>query len=123
MKLTDILKNLNNKIKIEKPWGHEIIWSDSSKYLGKLIYIKEDESLSFQYHNYKEETIYILNGELRLVVGDEKKELILKNGDSFKINPKIKHMFSSFNGEVTLIEVSSYFPDDVVRIEDKYGRL
>ena len=59
MKLTDILKNLNNKVKISKPWGHEIIWSDSSKYIGKLIYIKENESLSFQYHNFKEERLSI----------------------------------------------------------------
>ena len=44
MKLIDILKNLNNKIKIDKPWGHEIIWSDSLNYLGKLIYIKKNES-------------------------------------------------------------------------------
>lgn len=122
MKLSDILKNLNNKIKIEKPWGHEIIWSDSFEYIGKIIYIKNDSSLSFQFHENKEETIYVLNGTLTLVIGEEKEELTLNPGDSFKIPPLLKHRFSSKNGEVTLIEVSSYFPNDVVRLEDKYGR-
>lgn len=122
MKLSDILKNLNNKIKIEKPWGHELIWSDSLEYIGKIIFIKNDSSLSFQFHENKEETIYVLKGILTLVIGEEKEELTLNPGDSFKIPPLLKHRFASKNGEVTLIEVSSYFPNDVVRLEDKYGR-
>jgi mannose-6-phosphate isomerase len=122
MKLMDILKNLNNKIKIEKPWGHELIWSDSDKYLGKVIFIKKGESLSYQYHNKKEETIYIINGPMKLDIGDEKDYIVLNNGDSYKIPPLEKHRFSSIDSDVMLVEVSSYHPDDVVRVEDKYGR-
>ena len=122
MKLTNILINLNNKIKIEKPWGHELIWSDSDKYLGKVIFIKKGESLSYQYHNKKEETIYIINGPMKLDIGGGKDYIVLNDGDSYKIPPLEKHRFSSIDSDVMLVEVSSYHPDDVVRIEDKYGR-
>lgn len=120
MKQINILSNFNNKIEIKKPWGKEVIWSDSEKYLGKLLYINSYSKLSLQYHIAKEETIYVMEGTLFLHIEGE--TILLKVGDSYKIVSKEKHRFEAREGNVVLIEVSTYHPKDVVRLEDMYGR-
>jgi len=112
---------------VEKPWGREIWWAHlDGKYLGKILEIKEGNQLSLQYHQIKEETIYVLKGSLTLLCthhrdGQIKKE-ILEEGEMFHIPPLSVHRFAAENGDVTLVEVSTDFPDDVVRLEDDYNR-
>lgn len=118
----NILKNLNNQITIDKPWGKELIWSNSEKYIGKLLYINKMSSLSYQYHKIKEETIYVMSGILYLYIGDNKEVLVLKEGESYFIPPGLKHRFEAKEESVTLLEASTYHPKDVVRLEDKYDR-
>lgn len=122
MNFTNILKNLNNQEEVKKPWGRELIWSDSNKYLGKILYINKGSCLSLQYHNEKEETVYVLSGILYLHVGDGQ-TLDLKEGDSFFIPSGLKHRFEAKDNDLVLLEVSTYHLDDVVRIEDDYGRV
>lgn len=105
---------------VKKPWGYEEIWAESSKYVGKLLYINAGQRLSKQYHEYKEETIYVLSGVLILEIGDEKQ--ILKASDTYHISPGTIHRFSASACDVTLIEVSTPELDDVIRIEDDYAR-
>lgn len=112
---------------IDKPWGHEHIWAKTDQYVGKLLYIKEGERLSLQYHRKKEETIYVLEGKLELVLEEgsrrDKHSVFLEPGDTFHISPLTIHRFAATQGtDVKLMEVSTTELDDVVRIEDDYSR-
>lgn len=126
---------MNPKI-VEKPWGYEEIWGDlPGKYLGKTIHINMKNRLSLQFHKEKEETIYVIRGVLTLITkecqeNDNRmlnKELIevkqqLGPGNYFHIEPGVIHRFCAEKGDVVLAEVSTYYPDDVVRLEDDYNR-
>ena len=112
---------------VEKPWGHERRWAVNDKYLGKILHIENGQKLSRQYHEIKDETIYVLNGVLILELGykDGKCETIkiLEEGDSFRITPGTIHRFCApTEACVNLIEVSTPEIDDVVRLQDDYGR-
>ena len=110
-------------MKVEKPWGHEIRWAINEKYLGKILHIKRNGRLSRQYHEIKDETIYVLNGVLILEIGNPPERIILSEGDRYRIKPKVIHRFMApADSYVKLIEVSTPEIDDVVRIEDDYGR-
>ena len=107
---------------VDKPWGHEIRWAINEKYLGKILYIKAGHQLSLQYHEQKDETVYVLEGAL-LVKDDTKKVIVLEEGESLRIKPMTIHRFCAPpTHDVKLIEVSTPEIDDVVRIEDDYGR-
>ena len=110
--------------KINKPWGHEIIWSHCDKFVGKILYIKGSKNLSRQYHKIKEETIFVLTGILSLELGEAPniKKIKLKRGESFHIFPGTIHRFCADYGDVELAEVSTPELDDVVRLEDDYDR-
>ena len=109
-------------MKVEKPWGHEIRWAITEKYLGKILFIKRGKRLSKQYHNIKDETIYVMAGVLQLEIGDGE-VIYLKEGQSYRITPKTIHRFCApIDCSVKLIEVSTGEIDDVVRLEDDYGR-
>ena len=110
---------------VEKPWGHELIWARTKDYVGKLIHINSGESLSRQYHVKKDESIYVMKGTLTLELGDGSlmQTLILEEGHSFRIAPYTIHRFIANSGDVDLIEVSTPELQDVVRINDKYGRI
>jgi len=113
----------NIKTRVNKPWGHEIIWANTEKYVGKILTICEGEKLSRQYHNVKDETIYILYGTLSLEIGqDPVEEVVLKPRDTYRIHPGLVHRFCAKWGDVDLIEVSTPELDDVVRLEDEYQR-
>ena len=112
---------------VDKPWGHEHIWAKAEKYVGKLLYIKEGQRLSLQYHRKKEETIYVLEGILELVLDEgsrrDRQSIILQSGDTFHIKPLTVHRFAATQGtDVKLMEVSTPELDDIVRIEDDYSR-
>ena len=109
---------------IEKPWGNEEIWAECEAYLGKIITINPGFRLSRQYHVNKEETIRVLEGVLRLEVGvhDDLKVEFLIPGESFHVKPGTIHRFCAEQVEVKLLEVSTYHPNDVVRLEDDYNR-
>ncbi len=106
--------------RVEKPWGYEIIWALTDKYCGKILHIIPNGQLSKQYHNIKDETVSVLKGILHLEVNDQ--HLYLKEGESYHITPKTIHRFCSDGSEVELLEVSTPELDDVVRLEDNYGR-
>tara|TARA_Y100000034_G_scaffold6679_1_gene7362 strand:- start:4730 stop:5080 length:351 start_codon:yes stop_codon:yes gene_type:complete len=109
---------------VEKPWGHEMIWAETDKYVGKYLYIKAGNRLSRQYHEMKDETILVIGGKLTLEVGEgpDAKTLILGNYESYHIEPGTVHRFGAAQRPVHLVEVSTTELDDVVRIEDDYGR-
>ena len=117
---------LNNKKMIEKPWGSEVIWAETGDYVGKIIFINKDHRLSRQYHEKKEETILVKRGSLTLEIGSIDsggiKTHLLLAGETFHILPGIIHRFCAVKGPVELIEVSTPFLEDVVRLEDDYAR-
>jgi quercetin dioxygenase-like cupin family protein len=108
--------------RVEKPWGYEIIWAKTDKYVGKILHINSGQKLSLQYHEKKTETIYVKNGILDLYLQD--KILTLHEGEVFHIEPNIVHRFSCRDifEYVELVEVSTPELDDVIRLEDNYGR-
>ena len=108
--------------KIEKPWGYEIIWAKTDKYVGKILHINKEQKLSLQYHEKKMETIYVQDGKLELHLKDQ--VLILSKGETFHIIPNTIHRFAcpSDVESVELVEVSTPELDDVVRLQDDYGR-
>jgi mannose-6-phosphate isomerase-like protein (cupin superfamily) len=107
---------------IPRPWGSETRWAVNDKYLGKILYIEKGQRLSLQLHEQKDETIYVLKGTAVVQIND--KSLILSEGESLRIQPNTVHRFcSTFENPVTLIEVSTPEIDDIVRIEDDYGRV
>ena len=113
-----------NVTRVEKPWGYELIWAHTGLYVGKILHINSGAALSYQYHRVKEETIYVLSGVLTLHVSDDDsppRVIELRQGESFHITPGLRHRFEA-KGEVDLLEASTPELDDVVRLEDRYGR-
>ncbi len=111
------------KDRVEKPWGHEIIWARTPAYVGKLLFIRKGHKLSLQYHNVKEETIYLHAGEMLLTVdeGGALRVKALRPGDEHHIAPRVRHRMEALQ-DCTVFEVSTNHLDDVVRLEDAYGR-
>ena len=107
-------------MKVDKPWGYEIRWAITEKYLGKILRIEPGQKLSKQYHEVKDESIYVLEGVLVLELDGEK--IIMKPGSRKRIKPGQVHRFGAPSEGCTLIEVSTPEIDDVVRLEDMYGR-
>ena len=110
---------------VKKPWGHEEIWAVTSKYAGKILVIEPGEMLSRQYHRVKEETLYVLEGKVRVEIGDNNTGIIMgihEPGRVIHIPPLIIHRFCAESERVKLIEISTPELDDVVRVEDKYSR-
>jgi mannose-6-phosphate isomerase-like protein (cupin superfamily) len=108
---------------VQKPWGHEEIWAETGRYAGKFLVIKRGEMLSRQYHERKDESICVLEGELVLELGhgpDERRRM--GPGESFHIAPGTVHRFCADVCDVRLVEVSTPELDDVVRLADKYAR-
>jgi mannose-6-phosphate isomerase len=109
---------------VPKPWGEERIFAETARYAGKIILIRAGESLSYQYHNRKEETIHVLDGILSLEVArdDERADLELTAGETFHVEPGTRHRMYARNADCLLVEVSTPELDDVVRLSDRYGR-
>jgi oxalate decarboxylase/phosphoglucose isomerase-like protein (cupin superfamily) len=111
--------------RVDKPWGYELRFAVTERYLGKLIHIDRGHALSLQYHVQKDESILVARGVLDLVLEDENGVLQthrMDPGTSARILPGRRHRFLAVE-DVDLIEVSSPEIDDVVRLEDAYGRV
>ena len=108
---------------VPKPWGHETIWALTDAYVGKILHITAGQALSVQYHNVKDETVYLLSGELiyRVWDGDVARDVDLKVGQAFRITPGTVHQMEAVT-DCDVLEVSTPHLDDVVRIKDRYGR-
>jgi len=108
---------------VQKPWGHELIWAHTERYVGKILHIKKGESLSYQYHRVKDETIRLLSGsmEMDLEIDGVKSKIVLKTNESLHIVPGMKHRMTAVE-DCDVLEVSTPELDDVVRLEDRYGR-
>jgi quercetin dioxygenase-like cupin family protein len=108
---------------VDKPWGHELIWAYTERYVGKILHIKKGESLSFQYHRVKDETVQLLAGvlEMDLEIDEGRTTVRFVPGDCLHITPGMKHRMTAVE-ECDVLEVSTPELDDVVRLEDRYGR-
>lgn len=111
--------------RVEKPWGHELIWARTDRYVGKILHVRAGHALSTQYHERKDETLYLLRGELRFWVGpsvDALEEVSLREGESYRILPGTVHRMEAVR-DCDILEASTPELDDVVRLEDRYGRV
>jgi mannose-6-phosphate isomerase len=108
---------------VPKPWGREEIFAENERYAGKLLHLSGGHRLSLQYHERKDETLYVLKGEVVLLVEEngQMRERTLRAGDVYRILPGVKHRMRA-DRDCVLVEVSSPELDDVVRLEDAYGR-
>ena len=109
----------------KKPWGEERLFALAGKYAGKILIVRKGHRLSLQYHNKKEETLYIEDGVLKLLIGPNIKKLrekVLTNGCVFHIPPKTVHRMEAVEN-CRLVEVSTPELTDVVRLEDDYNRV
>ena len=109
--------------RVDKPWGYELIWAHTDRYVGKVLHINKGESLSYQFHKIKDETIRLLSGTLELDIEKDGKQqkLLLAVGESLHIVPLMKHRMTAIE-DCDVLEVSTPELDDVVRLEDRYGR-
>lgn len=110
-------------VTVPKPWGHETIWAKSDRYVGKILHINAGQELSVQYHNKKDETIYLLSGRMVYRVKDREmlEDVRLKIGEAFRNTPGTVHQMVAVT-DCDVLEVSTPELDDVVRLSDKYGR-
>ena len=111
--------------RVDKPWGYELVWAHTEHYAGKLLHIERDQQLSYQYHERKDETIHVLSGRVLLEVAEPngpRRRMELEVGQSFRIAPGVRHRMTGIE-TCELLEVSTPELDDVVRLEDRYGRV
>ena len=110
---------------VEKPWGYELIWAKTDQYVGKVLHINKGHQLSLQYHEEKEETIFISSGKMTLVFENEAgvlEDILMEKGEAHHIPPGKKHRMIAVE-DCDVFEVSTPQLDDVVRLEDGYGRI
>jgi mannose-6-phosphate isomerase len=111
--------------RVDKPWGYELIWALSDLYCGKKLFIKAGEALSLQFHKVKDETIYVESGRVEFTLGAPGTAMpnseIVGAGAAFHVTPGVVHRMRAIE-DSTLLEVSTPHLDDVVRLEDSYGR-
>ena len=110
--------------RVEKPWGHELIWALTDDYCGKLLVVRAGHSLSLQYHEEKDESWYVQEGRAELllgVVGGEQTAQEIGPGEAFRFRPGTVHRVTALE-DTLILEVSTPQLDDVVRLEDRYGR-
>jgi len=111
--------------KVEKPWGHELIWALTDVYCGKVLFVKAGAALSLQFHNEKDESWLVQAGRAKLELGDAGQRLlheeVIGPGAAFRYRPGTVHRVTAIE-DTTIIEVSTPQLDDIVRLEDLYGR-
>jgi mannose-6-phosphate isomerase len=111
--------------RVEKPWGHELIWAHTDRYAGKILLIRAGRRLSLQYHEQKDESVFVLHGRLRLHLENESGVVVaedLEPGAYRRVVAGRRHRYEAFEGDVEFVEVSTPELDDVVRLADDYGR-
>jgi mannose-6-phosphate isomerase len=110
--------------RVEKPWGWELVWAETDDYVGKLLFVRAGESLSLQYHELKDESWLVQQGRARLEfgsVGGDLETLEIAPDDTFRFRPGTVHRVTALE-DTLVVEVSTPQLDDVVRLEDRYGR-
>jgi mannose-6-phosphate isomerase len=109
--------------RVEKPWGYELWWAANERYVGKLLHITKGSQLSLQYHERKDETIHLFRGKMTLVLGEGKAlvEHQMGEGESYRVKPGTIHRMRAVT-DCDVLEVSTPEVEDVVRVEDDYGR-
>ena len=110
--------------RVDKPWGYELHWAKTDRYVGKLIHVNAGHALSLQYHNQKDETIFLWSGRMLFEIkeGDELVKREMKPGESVHVTPKTVHRMTAIE-DCDIFEVSTPELHDVVRLEDRYGRV
>ncbi len=110
--------------RVEKPWGWELVWAETESYVGKLLFVRAGQSLSLQYHEVKDEAWLVQEGRASLELGElggELETIEIAPGDAFRYRPHTVHRVTATE-DLLVIEVSTPHLDDVVRLEDRYGR-
>jgi mannose-6-phosphate isomerase-like protein (cupin superfamily) len=110
--------------RVDKPWGYELHWAKTERYVGKILHIKAGHALSLQYHNKKDETIFLQSGRMLFEFEEQKgvlKKWEMQPGDAYHVVPKTVHRMTAIE-DCDVLEVSTPELDDVVRLEDRYGR-
>jgi mannose-6-phosphate isomerase len=111
--------------KVEKPWGHELIWALSETYCGKVLFVRAGAALSLQFHNVKDESWFVQSGRARLELGEVGQQVLNEEvvgpGAAFRYRPGTVHRVTAIE-DTTILEVSTPQLDDIVRLEDLYGR-
>jgi mannose-6-phosphate isomerase len=110
--------------RVEKPWGYELLYAITELYCGKVIFIRSGEQLSLQFHKTKDETIFVQSGRVELEIGEPGKPVdteVVGAGRAFHLRPGTVHRMRALE-DTTILEVSTPEIDDVVRLEDRYGR-
>jgi mannose-6-phosphate isomerase-like protein (cupin superfamily) len=111
--------------RVEKPWGHELIWALTDVYCGKVLFVKAGHSLSLQLHREKDESWLVHSGRAKVELGREGEgelvEDVVEPGSAFRFEPGTVHRVTALE-DTTILEVSTPQLDDVVRLEDRYGR-
>jgi mannose-6-phosphate isomerase len=110
--------------RVDKPWGWELVWAETERYAGKLLFVRAGEALSLQLHEVKDESWLVREGRARLELGadpDELEELEIAAGDAFHLRPGTLHRLTAIE-DTLVIEVSTPHLDDVIRLGDRYGR-
>lgn len=111
--------------RVDKPWGYELIWAETDLYVGKILHVNAGEALSVQMHEMKDETLHLLTGEIRLETGespDALQDVCLGAGESFRVRPGTIHRIVAIS-DADVLEASTPHLDDVVRFQDRYGRV
>jgi mannose-6-phosphate isomerase len=122
--LLDLDRFAHGVERVEKPWGHEVIFARTERYGGKILFIRKGEQLSLQFHRHKDEVIYVNEGRIELEIGDPGGTLdveVVGPGKAFRLTPGVVHRWRALEDSVVL-EASTPEFDDVVRLEDRYGR-
>ena len=110
--------------RVEKPWGWELVWAETESYVGKLLHVRAGQALSLQYHEVKDEAWIVQEGRASLELGEVggKLETVeIGPGDTFRFRPRTVHRVTAID-DLTVVEISTNHLDDVVRLEDHYGR-
>jgi mannose-6-phosphate isomerase len=110
--------------RVDKPWGYELHWAKTDRYVGKLIHVNAGHALSLQYHNQKDETIFLWSGRMLFEIkeGEELVKREMTPGESVHVTPKTVHRMTAIE-DCDIFEVSTPELHDVVRLEDRYGRV
>jgi mannose-6-phosphate isomerase-like protein (cupin superfamily) len=112
--------------RIDKPWGYELLWAHAEQYVGKVLFVRAGCSLSLQFHRVKDESWYVQSGRAELQLGDVGQAVLNREvvgpGASFRFPPGTVHRVTAIE-DTTILEVSTPQLDDIVRLEDEYGRV
>ncbi len=110
--------------RVDKPWGYELIFAHTDRYAGKILHIDAGQALSLQYHEIKDETLHLLEGAYELEVEENGRTVRreMRPGDTYHIAPNTCHRMTTHTESCDILEVSTPELEDIVRLEDRYGR-